>query len=40
MKKTIYEAPEALIVVLDNVDVITASVFTDNDMIADGWISA
>lgn len=38
MKKTIYEAPEALVVCLDAVDVITASVFSDEHMIPDGWM--
>ena len=42
MKKNIYEAPEALVVCLEQVDVITASLqdFQDEDMIGDGWIPA
>ena len=40
MKKNLYEAPEAIVVCLDAVDVITASVFSDSNMIDDGWIEA
>lgn len=42
MKKSIYEAPEALVVCLEKIDVITASLptFTDDDMVSDGWIPA
>ena len=40
MKKNIYEAPEALVVCLDAVDVITASIFEDENMIPDGWMEA
>jgi len=42
MKKSTYEAPEAIVVCLENVDVITASlpVFKDDDILDDGWISA
>ncbi len=39
MKKTVYEVPEALVVCLDAVDVITTSPqFTDENMIKDGWM--
>ena len=38
MKKNIYEAPEALVVCLDTVDVVTTSLlFDDPNMIPDGW---
>ncbi len=42
MKKSIYEAPEALVVCLEKIDVITASlpVFKNEDIIDDGCISA
>ena len=42
MKKMIYESPEATLVCLEAVDVITASLkaFEDEDMIGDGWIPA
>lgn len=40
MKKNVYEAPEALVVCLETVDVITSSVFTDADAVGDGWIGA
>ncbi len=41
MKKMIYEAPEATLVCLEQIDVITASLktFDDEDMVGDGWIS-
>ena len=38
-KNNIYEAPEALVVALEAVDVITAS-FADPDILEDGWIEA
>ena len=42
MKNTTYEAPEALIVSLEELDVITTSIptFEDGDVITDGWIPA
>ncbi len=40
MKKNIYEAPEALVVCLEAVDVITSSIFNDENMIPDGWLEA
>ena len=40
MKKNVYESPEALVVCLDTVDVITSSTFSDSDAISDGWIGA
>ena len=42
MKKNIYEAPEALVVCLEELDVITTSIptFEDGDVITDGWIPA
>ena len=40
MKKNLYEAPEAIVVCLDAVDVITASVFNDPNSIGDGWVEA
>ena len=40
MKSNVYEAPEALVVSLESVDVITSSVFNDDNMIPDGWIEA
>lgn len=42
MKKSIYEAPEALVVCLEDIDVITASlpVFSDDNVLEDGWIPA
>ena len=40
MKKNLYEAPEATVVCLDAVDVITASVFSDPNSIGDGWVEA
>lgn len=40
-KNDIYEAPLADVVLLDAVDVITASVpFDDSDTLSDGWIPA
>ena len=38
--KKIYESPEALVVSLESVDVITSSTFNDENMIPDGWIEA
>ena len=38
-KNSIYEAPEALVVAIEEVDVITAS-FADPDILDDGWIEA
>ena len=38
MKKNVYEAPEALVVCLEAVDVITASIFDDPNAIPDGWM--
>ena len=39
MKKNLaYEAPEAIVVSLESVDVITASIFLDSDVLEDGWI--
>ena len=40
MKKNIYEAPEALVVSLEAVDVITSSIFSDSDAVGDGWVGA
>ena len=42
MKKNIYEAPEAKILDVDTVDVITISLptFTDDNILGDGWIEA
>ena len=40
MKKSIYEAPEAIVICLETVDVITSSVFKDDNTIDDGWIEA
>jgi hypothetical protein len=42
MKKAVYESPEALIVCLKAIDVITTSLpeFEDDDMVDDGWIPA
>jgi hypothetical protein len=42
MKKKLYESPEALLVDLEAIDVITASLpeFEDGDMVDDGWIPA
>ena len=40
MKKNVYESPEALVVNLESVDVITSSIFSDENMIPDGWIEA
>lgn len=37
---SIYEAPQAVVVYLETADVITASVFTDSNVIEDGWIEA
>ena len=39
-KNNVYEAPEALVVNLEAVDVITSSIFSDNDILGDGWIEA
>jgi ribosomal protein S27E len=42
MKKFVYESPEAVVVCLESVDVITTSpgggAFTDDNMIPDGWL--
>lgn len=39
MKKFAYEAPEATVVEVENLDVITASVqFSDPNVLDDGWI--
>ena len=41
MKKFAYEAPEATIVAVENLDVITASTpFSDPNILEDGWIEA
>lgn len=42
MKKKFYESPEALLVDIEAIDVITSSlpVFEDDDMVDDGWIPA
>ncbi len=40
MKKNVYEAPEAVVVCLETVDVITASIFSDPNSVADGWVEA
>ncbi len=40
MKKNLYESPEAIVVCLEAVDVITSSVFKDSNMIEDGWLEA
>ena len=40
MKRNAYEAPEALVVCLEAVDVITGSVYNDSDTLGDGWIEA
>ena len=41
-KNNTYEAPEALVVCLEDIDVITASlpVFKDDNVLEDGWIPA
>ena len=41
MKKT-YESPKAILVAVDGVDVITASLplFDDSNVLEDGWIPA
>ena len=36
--KKMYESPEALVICLEAVDVITSSVFTDSNVMDDGWI--
>ena len=40
MKFELYEAPEAILVKLETVDVITTSapIFSDGDALDDGWI--
>ena len=39
MKKNLaYETPEAIVVSIESVDVITSSVFFDSDVLEDGWI--
>ena len=40
MKKNVYEAPKAVVVSLETNDVITASVFTDSNVLEDGWVEA
>ena len=42
MNKRIYEAPEAIAVALEEIDVITASlpIFEDSNVLDDGWIEA
>ena len=40
MEKNLYEAPEAVVICLETVDVITSSVFKDDNMIEDGWLEA
>ena len=40
-KNSVYEAPEATVVEVENLDVITASVqFSDPNVLEDGWIGA
>ena len=38
MKNNKYEAPEAKLVSVELMDVITSSLFLDADVIPDGWI--
>ena len=40
MEKNLYEAPEAVVICLETVDVITSSIFKDDNMIEDGWLEA
>lgn len=41
-RNNIYEAPEATVVCLEEIDVITASlpIFKDDNVLEDGWIPA
>lgn len=39
-KNNIYESPVAEVVTLEASDVITASVFSDSNVIEDGWVEA
>ena len=38
-KNNVYEAPEALVVTIETVDVITTS-FSDSNILSDGWLEA
>ena len=42
MKKNVYEAPTALVIDVEDIDVITASlpIFDDDNVLEDGWIPA
>ena len=41
MKKTfVYEAPEATVVAVEALDLITTSTFSDSNVLEDGWIGA
>ena len=40
MKKNVYESPEALVIRLESIDVVTASQFSDGNMIPDGWVES
>ena len=40
MKKNVSESPEALVIRLESVDVVTSSTFSDDNMIPDGWVEA
>ena len=41
MKKLAYESPEAILVEVENLDVITESIpFQDTNILGDGWIDA
>ena len=40
MKNNVYEAPEATVISLEAVEVITSSLFLDSDVLPDGWIEA
>ena len=41
MKKNfVYEAPEATIVSVEALDLITTSTFSDSNVLEDGWIGA
>ena len=39
-KNFVYEAPEATIVAVESIDLITTSTFSDSNVLDDGWIGA
>ena len=39
-KNSVYEAPEATIVAVESLDLITTSTFSDPNVLDDGWIGA